>query len=141
LWVGKEGGCGEQQPRHALHSSLPPTQPSRHQPQPQTATAAAAHLVVLHQLARVLGHVGGLDRVDLFGARLGGKDGEDAAAGADVQHDLAVELAAVLEDGVVVGAGALVVLQHVLLRSCVCGGVFLWGAGGVRWGVGGGKGS
>ena len=50
-------------------------------------------------------------------ACLGGEDGEDAAAGADVQHHLPTELGAVLHAGVVVGSRALVILQHVFLRG------------------------
>ena len=45
-----------------------------------------AYLVVFDQLLGKFGHVGGLDRIHLFGASLGSKNGENAAAWAPMKN-------------------------------------------------------
>lgn len=74
--------------------------------------------VVLDDLARLLGDRRALDADDARGARLCRKQAEDPRAASNVQHRLALEKVAVVEDGVHVGAGAHGVLEHLLVDAC-----------------------
>ena len=67
------------------------------------------------ELLRFERHPARLHRVHVRGARLGREEGEDACAGAHVEHALALEVLLVLVDGELVDRGAHVVLQHALL--------------------------
>jgi hypothetical protein len=48
---------------------------------------------------------------------LGGKEGEDASAAADVHHNLVFEEERILNDRIVVRLGAHLVLQHFLMNA------------------------
>ena len=50
-------------------------------------------------------------------SRLLGEERENAGPGADIQHDLPVEVDRVVEDGFLVGGGPDEVLHHVLLLA------------------------
>ena len=60
-------------------------------------------------------HPARLHRVHVRRARLGREEGEDACAGAHVEHALALEVLLVLVHGELVDRGAHVVLEHALL--------------------------
>ena len=73
------------------------------------------HAILLHEPPSVLRHARRLHRVDTPSAGHTGPDGEHAGAGANVEHRLPGEAAAVVEDCVTVGVHAAAVLEHVLL--------------------------
>lgn len=80
-----------------------------------------------HQSARLLGHAGRFDRIHNASPCLSRKDGQDAAARANVEHGFPLELARVVAHGPKVGARAAVVLEHVFLLVSLVVVVFLGG--------------
>ena len=94
--------------------------------------------VLADQPARLLRHARRLDGVHTFGACHCGPDGEHAASGAHVEHDLVLEAVGVLQDRVAVPVHPPAVLQHVLLVvEVACRGrhemVSAWAQGCWRW--------
>mmetsp|Transcript_20585 Transcript_20585/g.45821 ORF Transcript_20585/g.45821 Transcript_20585/m.45821 type:complete len:291 (-) Transcript_20585:214-1086(-) len=71
--------------------------------------------VRLHDLSRVLGHVGVFDGVDLSGTGLGRPDGQNPRSGTDVHDHLVLEDVRVAQNRRMVGRHPVVVGQHLLL--------------------------
>ena len=78
---------------------------------------AVGEAVAFDDVARVLCNVSLFDRVDVLGPGLGREDAQHARAGAHVQDDFVLEKVSVLHYGVLVGQGAHLVLEHLLVDA------------------------